>query len=147
MVRDIVYLKISPMKRVMRFCKKGTLSPRYFGPYVVVKCIGKVSYELKLPLHLIIYIRFFNLSMLKKCIHDLVQSILPQQVIEVNANHSYEEVSVDILDQKVTRLNNKEVSSLKVLWKNQQVEKITLEAEDDMKSQYPYLFPNFFSQV
>ena len=27
-----MYLKISPMKRVVRFDKKGKLSPRYVGP-------------------------------------------------------------------------------------------------------------------
>jgi len=32
-VNDWVYLKISPMKGVMRFGKKGKLSPRYVGPY------------------------------------------------------------------------------------------------------------------
>ncbi|WMV41315.1 hypothetical protein MTR67_034700 [Solanum verrucosum] len=32
-VDDCVYLKISPMKGVMRFGKKGKLGPRYVGPY------------------------------------------------------------------------------------------------------------------
>ena len=31
-VSDQVYLKISPMKGVMKFGKKGKLSPRYIGP-------------------------------------------------------------------------------------------------------------------
>lgn len=30
---DMVYLKISPMKRLVRFGKKGKLSPPYVGPY------------------------------------------------------------------------------------------------------------------
>ena len=30
---DLVFLKVSPMKRVMRFGKKGKLAPRYFGPF------------------------------------------------------------------------------------------------------------------
>ena len=34
-VNDWVYLKISPMKGVMRFGKKGKLSPRYIGPYKI----------------------------------------------------------------------------------------------------------------
>src|SRR5688572_23014782 len=34
-VSDWVYLKISPMKGVMRFGKKGKLSPRYIGPYKI----------------------------------------------------------------------------------------------------------------
>ncbi|WMV24572.1 hypothetical protein MTR67_017957 [Solanum verrucosum] len=48
-VGDWVYLKISPMKGVMRFGKKGKLSPRFVGPYQVLKRIGKLSYELDLP--------------------------------------------------------------------------------------------------
>ena len=35
-VDDWFYFKISPMKGVMRFGKKGKLSPRYVGPYEVL---------------------------------------------------------------------------------------------------------------
>ena len=49
MVGDLVYLKILPMKGVMRFGKKGKLIPWYVEKYEVVKRIGKVAYELKLP--------------------------------------------------------------------------------------------------
>ena len=34
---DKVYLKISPMKEVMRFGKKGNLIPRYVGPYKILQ--------------------------------------------------------------------------------------------------------------
>ena len=34
LVGDWVFLKVSPMKGVMRFGKKGKLSPRYIGPYL-----------------------------------------------------------------------------------------------------------------
>ena len=47
-VNDWVYLKISPMKGVMRFGKKGKLSPRYIGPYRILRRVGKVAYELDL---------------------------------------------------------------------------------------------------
>ena len=33
---DKVYLKISPMKGVVLFWKKGKLSPRYVGPYKIL---------------------------------------------------------------------------------------------------------------
>ena len=46
---DKVYLKISPMKEVVRFSKKGKLSPRYVGPYEILQRVGKVAYELKRP--------------------------------------------------------------------------------------------------
>ena len=48
-IDDWVFLKVSPMKGVMRFGKKGKLSLRYVGPYKILKRIGKVSYELELP--------------------------------------------------------------------------------------------------
>ena len=36
-VGNLVYLKILPMKRVMRFGNKRKLSPRYVGPYEIFK--------------------------------------------------------------------------------------------------------------
>ena len=47
-VGDQVYLKISPMKGVMRFGRKGKLSPRYVGPYEILQRVGEVAYELAL---------------------------------------------------------------------------------------------------
>ena len=43
-VDDWVFLKVSPMKEVMRFGKKGKFSPRYVGPYKILKRVGKVAY-------------------------------------------------------------------------------------------------------
>ncbi|KAH0706582.1 hypothetical protein KY289_011658 [Solanum tuberosum] len=99
-VGDWVYLKISPMKGVMRFGKKGKLSPRYVGPYPILKCIRKVAYEVALTNELAPVYPMFHVSMLKKCIGDLV-SILPLEDLGVNENLSYEEVLVEILDRKV----------------------------------------------
>ena len=42
-VGDKVLLKVSPMKGVMIFGKKGKLSPKYIGPYKILERIGKVS--------------------------------------------------------------------------------------------------------
>ena len=35
-VGDYVFLKVSPMKGVMRFGKKGKLAPRYIGPFEIL---------------------------------------------------------------------------------------------------------------
>ncbi|WMV44614.1 hypothetical protein MTR67_037999 [Solanum verrucosum] len=37
------------MKGVMRFGKKGKLSPQYIGPYRIAKRVDNVAYELELP--------------------------------------------------------------------------------------------------
>ena len=41
-------MKISPMKGVMRFGRKGKLSPRYVTPFELLQHVDNVSYELAL---------------------------------------------------------------------------------------------------
>ena len=48
-VEDQVFMRISPWKGVLRFGKKGKLSPRYMGPYEIVERIREVAYRLMLP--------------------------------------------------------------------------------------------------
>ncbi|XP_070041629.1 uncharacterized protein, partial [Nicotiana tomentosiformis] len=103
-VGDWVFLKISPMKGVMRFGKKGKLSPRYIGP----KCIGDPS------------------------------RVIPIKDVQVTKDLSYDEVPVAILDRQVRKLRTKDVASVKVLWRNKNIEEMTWEAEEEMKSKYPY---------
>ncbi|WMV40259.1 hypothetical protein MTR67_033644 [Solanum verrucosum] len=127
------------MKGVMRFGKKGKLSPRYIGPYRIGKRIGNVAYELELPQKLAPVHPVFHISMLKKCMSD-PSLILPTENIRIKDNLSYEEIPVQILDRQVRRLRTKEVASVKVLWRNQFVGEATWEAEEDMKKRYPHLF-------
>ena len=48
-VVDFVFLKVSPMKGVMRFGKKEKLAPRYIGPFEILERNGMVAYRLALP--------------------------------------------------------------------------------------------------
>ena len=110
---DTVYLKLSPMKGVVRFCKKGKLSPRYVGPYEILQRVGKVAYKLKLPSEMALVHPVFHVSILKKCIGD-PESILPIEGLGVKDNMSYEDVLVQILNRQVKKFN-KEVASVKVV--------------------------------
>ncbi|WMV07874.1 hypothetical protein MTR67_001259 [Solanum verrucosum] len=98
------------MKGIMRFGKKGKLSPRYICPYRISKRIDNVAYELELPPELVTIYPVFHISMLKKCIGD-TSLIIPTEDICIKDNLSYEEVLVQILDRQVNKLRTKEVAS------------------------------------
>ena len=51
--------------------------------------------------------------------------IVSLENVEVKDNLSYEDVPIEILDRHVRRLRNKEVTSVKVLWRSQYVEGAT----------------------
>lgn len=63
-------LKVSPLKGVIRFRKRGTLGPRYIGPYNVIARVGKVAYRLELPDELSLIHNTFHVSQLKKYVVD-----------------------------------------------------------------------------
>ena len=109
------------------------------GPYKMLQRVGKVAYELKLPSKLASDHPVFHVSMLKKCIGDLM-SILPIEGLGVKDDMSFREVPVQILDRQVKKFRNKKVIFIKVLWENHLVEGATWEAEADMKSRHPHVF-------
>ena len=69
-VGDYVFLKVSPMKGVMRFGKKEKLAPRYIGPFEILERIGMVAYRLALPPDTSQVHPVFHVSMLMKYILD-----------------------------------------------------------------------------
>jgi hypothetical protein len=61
-------LKVSPLRGTKRFHIRGKLSPRYVGLYPIVKRVGKVAYQLKLPPELTGVHPVFHVSQLRKCV-------------------------------------------------------------------------------
>ena len=111
------------MKGVMRFGNKGKLSPRYVGPYEILKRVGSVAYELRFPNELAMIHPVLHVSMLKKCTCDPI-FILPLEGLGVKEDLSYEEVLVEILDRQVKKFRN-EVVFVKILWRNNLFEDTT----------------------
>ena len=119
----------------MRFGKKGKLSPSDIGPYQIAWRFGQVAYELEPPQELSTIHPVFHVSMLRKCMGDPSHLLLLKiyKLLRILPMNKYLLLSFH-------KLRKKEIASVKVLWRNQQVEEITWEAEEAMKSKYPHLF-------
>ncbi|XP_075083385.1 uncharacterized protein LOC142167124 [Nicotiana tabacum] len=105
---DQVFLKVSPMKGVMRFGKKVKLSPRFIGPYRVLKKISEVAYKLELLASMTLVHPVFHVSMLRGYVPDPAHIISPE-VVEINDGLTYDEEPVEILDRQVRRLRTKDI--------------------------------------
>ena len=138
-VGDKVFLKVSPWRKILRFGQKGKLSPRFIGPYEILKRVGPMAYQLALPPELAKLHNVFHVSMLRRYRSD-ESHILPVQEIQVQEDLSYDEEPKAILAREVKHLRNKQVPLVKVLWHHHGREEATWEPEATMRAQYPQLF-------
>ncbi|KAI3808291.1 hypothetical protein L1987_24240 [Smallanthus sonchifolius] len=128
-VGDRVMLKVSPRKGLIRFRKRGKLSPRFVRPFRIMARVGEVAYRLELPDELSGIHPTFHVSHLRKCLAD-ESAHVPLTDIEVDNCLNYIKEPVAILDKKENRLRNKIIQLVKVQWKHRK----------EMKESYPHLF-------
>jgi hypothetical protein len=140
-VGDFVYLKVSPIRGLRRFKVKGKLAPRYIGPFQILERRGEVAYQLNLPPQLSGVHNVFHISQLKKCLR-VPEEQLPMEELNIQEDLSYSEYPVKILEisERVTR--NKRLRMCKVQWKHHSEAEATWEREDDLKAEFPGLFPD-----
>ncbi|CAN4123912.1 unnamed protein product [Withania somnifera] len=111
-VGDKVFLRVSPMRGVMRFGRRGKLSPAFIGPYEILERVGDVAYRLALP--------------------PILSAVHP--------NLSFVEKPVRILAKEVRKLRSREIPVVKVRWSHRSIEEATWEIESDVRKQCPQPF-------
>ncbi|XP_070042897.1 uncharacterized protein [Nicotiana tomentosiformis] len=131
-----VLLRVSPMKGVMRFGKKGKLNLRFIGLFEVLDRVGEVAYSLVLPPRLARVHLVLHVSMLRKY-HENRSYVLDFSTMQLDENLTYEEELVTILDQQVQKLISKDIPFVKVCWRAQPTEEATWEYVSDIRSRYP----------
>ncbi|KAL4021234.1 hypothetical protein IC575_020026 [Cucumis melo] len=104
-VGDKVFLKVAPMKGVLRFKKRGKLSPRFVGSFEILERIGPVAYHLALPPSLLAVHDVFHVSILRKYVPD-PSHVLDYEPLEIDENLSYTEQPIEVLAREVKMLRN-----------------------------------------
>ncbi|GJT55362.1 putative reverse transcriptase domain-containing protein [Tanacetum coccineum] len=140
-VDDMVMLKVSPWKGVIRFGKRGKLSPRYVGPFKIIERIGPVAYRLELPEKLRGIHNTFHVSNLKKCLAD-ENLVIPLEEIQLDDKLHFIEEPVEIMDREVKQLKQSRIPIVKVRWNSRRGPEFTWEREDFFMKKYPHLFPS-----
>ncbi|RVW68715.1 Transposon Tf2-2 polyprotein [Vitis vinifera] len=138
-VGDHVFLKVSPMKSVMRFRRKGKLSPRFVGPFEILERVGILAYKVALPPSLSKVHNVFHVSTLRKYIYD-PSHVVELEPIQIFEDLTYEEVPVQIVDVMDKVLRHAVVKLVKVQWSNHSIREATWELEEEMREKHPQLF-------
>ena len=69
-VGDHVSLKVNPKRGVVKFGKRGKLSPRFIGPFEILERMGCVAYWLALPPSMSGVRQVFHVSMFRDYTSD-----------------------------------------------------------------------------
>ena len=138
-VGDHVFLKVMPKRGVVRFDKRGKLSPRFIMPFKILERVGTVAYLLDLPSSMSGVHEVFHVSMIRRYTPDPAH-VVDWREIEVDTDGTFEEGPVCILDSRDQVLRHKTMRLVRVLWQHRGVEESTWEHEDTMRTTYPFLF-------
>jgi hypothetical protein len=119
-----------------RFGMKGKLAPCYIGPFLILKKCGPVAYKLELPPSLAGVHDIFHVSQLKKCLKAPMDVVLPEVTL-LEADLTYPEHPINILDQKDRVTRRKTIKFFNVQWSNHSEEEATWKSEDFLCSRHP----------
>ncbi|XP_070036483.1 uncharacterized protein [Nicotiana tomentosiformis] len=124
MVGEQIFLRVSPMKGVMRFGRKVKLSPRYIDPFEILERVGEVANKLALLPSLSAAHPVFHVSMLLKYYGD-PSHILDFSSIQCDNDLTYIEESVANLDRQVRKLRSRNIALVKVQLRVHSVDEAT----------------------
>jgi hypothetical protein len=128
---DHVYLKVSLIQGMRTFKVKGKLSPRFIGPFLIVKRVGEVAYQLELPDHLADVHDVFHVSQLKKCLR-VPEEQLPMEDLSVQDDLTYTKYPIKILDTLTRVTRSRVIKMCKVQWSHHGEEEATWEREEQL---------------
>ena len=128
-----------PKRGVVKFDKRGKLSPRFIGRFEILERVGSVVYRLTLPLSMSGVHEVFHVSILRRYTPDPAH-VVDWGEMEVDTYGTFEEGPVCIMDSRDQVLRRKTVRLVRVLRRHRGVEESTWEREDTIRATCPFLF-------
>jgi len=135
---DHVFLRITPTTGVGRAIRSKKLSPKFIGPYQILRRIGPVAYEIALPPQLANFHSMFHISQLRKYVPD-PSHVLEVKDLQIRGDLSVKVQPVGLGDIQTRQLRGKSISLVHVIW-DKRTSDFTWELEDDVRKSYPHLF-------
>ena len=117
------------------------MSPRFYGPFLILRKIGTVAYHLELLAWSFIH-PVFHVSQLKL---KLGRAIIPIAYLPpVNHQGIIQPEPEELLERRSKKVHYKAVVKLLIRWQGQLPEEATWESFHHLKSSYPYLVGKLF---
>ena len=120
-VGDYVFLKVMLKRGVVRFDKRGKLSPMFIGPFEILERVGTVAYRLALLPSMSGVHEVFHVSILRRYTPDPTH-VVDWGKIEVDTDGTFEEGLVCVMYSRDQVLRRKTVRLVRVLWRHRGVE-------------------------
>ncbi|KAD2805602.1 hypothetical protein E3N88_38979 [Mikania micrantha] len=128
-----VYLKLQPyMQSSLRVHKHSKLTPKYFGPFLIIDKVGKVAYKFDLPDESQIH-PVFHVSLLKPAVGP------PDKIIPLTEDVHFRLKPLRVLDWELVKRGSRAAMKVLVHWEGQSQQEATWEFLDDMKLRFPDL--------
>jgi hypothetical protein len=102
-----------------------------------------MAYQLKLPDNLSDVHNVFHVSQLKKCLR-VPEEQLPMEGLSVQDDLTYTVYPIKILHTLTRVTRNKVIKMCKVQWSHHGEDEATREREEELRIDFPHLFPRSF---
>ncbi|XP_076888633.1 uncharacterized protein LOC143539074 [Bidens hawaiensis] len=126
-----VYLKLQLyMQNSLRVHKHSKLTPKYFGPFLIVEKVGNVAYRLDLPDEALIH-PVFHVSLLKEAGRP------PSKIVPIPTGARFSLLPQRVLDRKLVKRGDRAAMKVLVHWNGQTTQDATWEYLDDLQLRFP----------
>ncbi|GKF57876.1 retrotransposable element Tf2 [Tanacetum coccineum] len=129
-----VYVKLQAHRQVtIRQTIQNKLSPKYYGPFLIIAKVGLVAYKLDLPSGSQVH-PVFHVPQLKLCKGNSFKKVLlphcgDEGLLSVKPEK--------ILDRRIGKVNNRAVVHVLVKWINHGEEDAMWELAEDLLKRFP----------